>query len=61
MAQQSAAAPSESSDEPPAAPLKLPVNGTAPVFAGEPADPPCPAQHEPIDRTSTPAGEAGPA
>eukprot|EP00969_Alexandrium_andersonii_P267425 11818447-Alexandrium_andersonii.AAC.1 len=61
MAQQPVAAPSESSDDPPVVPLNLPVDGTAPVFAGEPTDPPSPGQREPIVRASTPAGDAGPA
>eukprot|EP00969_Alexandrium_andersonii_P010728 467330-Alexandrium_andersonii.AAC.1 len=47
---------SDSSDDPPVAPLNLPTDGTAPVFTGEPTDQSSPPQ---VDQPGSPAEEAG--
>eukprot|EP00969_Alexandrium_andersonii_P081099 3575968-Alexandrium_andersonii.AAC.1 len=60
MEQQPPVRASDSSDDPLVVPLNLPVDGTAPVFAGPPAGSANPWRNEFYDRTSTPAGEAGP-
>eukprot|EP00969_Alexandrium_andersonii_P340729 15060324-Alexandrium_andersonii.AAC.1 len=54
-----AAAPSDSSDDPPVVPLNLPADGTTPAHTGPAAAPVCLPQ-EVTDRPGTPAGETGP-
>eukprot|EP00969_Alexandrium_andersonii_P310591 13724665-Alexandrium_andersonii.AAC.1 len=61
MEQQPPVGASDSSDDPPVAPLNLPVNGPTPVFTGESTEPANPWRSEFFDRASGPVGEAGPA
>eukprot|EP00969_Alexandrium_andersonii_P000161 7013-Alexandrium_andersonii.AAC.1 len=55
------AAGSDSSGDPPVAPFSQPAKDAARSVANESAEQSGPALAEPTDRTSTPAGEAGPA